>query len=210
MKKLMMILALVVAMAVMPVSAATLTFSDVAPGAWYYGTVSRLTELGSIAGYPDGTFEPDGTITTAEFVKMLAFATAGPAYANADEHWAAGVMLKARELQLIQGDEFAAETWDTPILRQQMARLLARTLEYVMQEEPVQDAMLAVVNSITDWDVTCESCKPYVAQVYAKGLIAGMPDGSFAGTQTATRAEAATMMVRLLDPSQRALNLTIN
>jgi hypothetical protein len=144
MKKRLMVLTLaVVMMCSIPMMAAAQTFPDVLPDAWYYGTVTRLTEQGSIAGYPDGTFLPQGSITRAEFIKILVFATVGPAYANAGEHWATGVMAKAKDLQLVQGDEFA-DTWDTPILRQEIARLLSRAMEYVRKEEPAKDATLAV------------------------------------------------------------------
>lgn len=49
--------------------AASSSFSDVA---WYYDAVSALTGSGIIAGYPDGTFRPENSITRAEFAKMIA------------------------------------------------------------------------------------------------------------------------------------------
>jgi hypothetical protein len=180
-------------------------FPDVQEGAWYWGVVTKLVELGSIAGYPDGNFVPGGTITRAEFTKVLVFSALGPAYANPGEHWAAGVIRKAQERQLIQADEFPEGSWDTPILRQEMARLLARTLEYVREETRTLgiDTYSAYTEKIADWAAISDGYKAPVAVAYAAGLIAGMPDGSFAGEQTATRAEAAAMMVRLLDPDQR-------
>jgi hypothetical protein len=42
-----------------------------------------------------------------------------------------------------------------------------------------------------------------VAQVYTKGIVTGYPDGSFGGNRQATRAEASTMVVRLIENSHR-------
>ncbi|MDW5300068.1 MAG: S-layer homology domain-containing protein, partial [Sedimentibacter sp.] len=37
---------------------------------WGKSNIEYLIGRGSINGYPDGTFRPDGTITRAEFVKI--------------------------------------------------------------------------------------------------------------------------------------------
>ncbi len=57
----------------------TKTFSDVSNGEWYTEAVLTLASIGIIAGYDDGTFAPDSSITRAEFT---AIATR---FANADE-----------------------------------------------------------------------------------------------------------------------------
>jgi glucose/arabinose dehydrogenase len=46
-------------------------FKDVPNGAWYAPFVERLYQLGLIAGYPDGTFRPNNTISRADFAVML-------------------------------------------------------------------------------------------------------------------------------------------
>lgn len=45
-------------------------FPDVKSTKWYYDAVTTLGGLGVIAGYTDGSFGPDRTITRAEFVAM--------------------------------------------------------------------------------------------------------------------------------------------
>lgn len=40
-------------------------FSDVAADAWYCSSISTLSRMGIIAGYPDGTFRPNAPITRA-------------------------------------------------------------------------------------------------------------------------------------------------
>lgn len=92
--------------------------------------------------------------------------------------------------------------YDEPIRRQQMAKYAARTMEKVLKEAPAQDTE-NYISEIKDWAEVCESCKPYVAEVYSKGVICGMPDGTFSGGSYTTRAEATTMLVRLIDESYR-------
>lgn len=46
-------------------------YQDVAPGSWYTGYINLATEKGIINGYPDGSFQPDRSLTYAETVAML-------------------------------------------------------------------------------------------------------------------------------------------
>ena len=45
-------------------------FSDTA-GHWAEADISTMTEKGYLSGYPDGTFQPDKTISRADFMKMI-------------------------------------------------------------------------------------------------------------------------------------------
>ena len=47
------------------------SFSDIASEHWAFNYVNELTTKGVINGYPDGTFRPDGTISKAEFIKLV-------------------------------------------------------------------------------------------------------------------------------------------
>lgn len=50
--------------------AKSVTFKDVASGSWYETAVRTLAGKGVIAGYPDGTFKPNASVTRAEFCAM--------------------------------------------------------------------------------------------------------------------------------------------
>jgi hypothetical protein len=108
----------------------------------------------------------------------------------------------AEKDSLLEAGEFAQSTWDQPITRQEMAKIMARGAQFVRKE--ANEAKTSVFTSkITDYNSIPEAYGPYVAQVYAKGIVTGYPDGSFGGNKQATRAEAATMVVRLIDPVHR-------
>lgn len=46
-------------------------FSDLPTEHWAYANVQTLVSEGTIRGYEDGSFRPNGTVTRAEFVKMI-------------------------------------------------------------------------------------------------------------------------------------------
>jgi len=55
----------------LPASKQALTFSDTNPFAWYADPVSAMAARGFIAGYEDGTFRPNDTITYQEMLAIL-------------------------------------------------------------------------------------------------------------------------------------------
>jgi len=178
-------------------------FSDMPAGHWAFSYVTRLTNQGAITGMPDGTFAPGRNITRAELVTLVVGALLGrPEAPPANQHWAVNIMQAARENDLLEADEFAPDTWDTPINRQEMAKIMVRAMQYIKKEKLLADTD-AFTAKITDFAASSENYKSYIAQAYAKGIVAGYPDGSFGGGKQATRAEASTMVVRLLDPYYR-------
>lgn len=168
-------------------------FSDTQTSDWYYPHMKMLVEKGGINGYEDHTFRPNNQITNAEFIKTIIglVDTGSIVY---DAHWAEGYIQKARGLGIIEADELPENEYDEPIRRQRMAKFAARTMEKVLKETKAADTQ-EYIAKIKDWSDVCESCKPYVAEVYSKGVICGMPDGTFSGGSYTTRAEATTMLV---------------
>lgn len=55
----------------LPANEQALTFSDTDPSAWYASPVSAMAARGFIAGYEDGTFRPNDTISYQEMVVIL-------------------------------------------------------------------------------------------------------------------------------------------
>lgn len=179
----------------------TSLFPDTQTSDWYYPHMKMLVEKGGINGYADNTFKPNNTITNAEFVKIIIGIIDGEK-SSGTEHWAENYLNTAIQLGIVLTDEYTVEQYDQPMKRQNMAKVVSRTADKVLHETIVEDTE-QYTNRIADWNDTCSVCKPDIAQVYAKGIIAGMPDGSFAGNLFATRAEATTMIVRLIDSSYR-------
>jgi hypothetical protein len=176
-------------------------FSDTVTNHWYYLYLERLVANGGINGYEDGTFRPDNTISNTEFVKIIIGIVSGNEN-NGQAHWAENYVSKATELGILLQDEYTIDQYDEPMKRQNMAKVVSRTLDKIFHESIVENTD-EFTNKITDWETTCGVCKPDIAQAYAKGIICGIPDGSFMGSAFATRDEATTMIVRLIDSSYR-------
>ena len=182
---------------------------------WAKATIERLMRLGAVAGYGDATFKPNNRITRAEFLK-LAFtsaakvAGAAPAAVSgaAQEHWATGIFGAAVEQGILKPEEVLAETWNEPITRYEMIRILTRISENTLGEPSVQTE--GIEEKVADYDQVeqNEAYVYYVEQAYGKGLVTGMDgSGTFAGDLTGTRAQAAAMVLALVDVSARKTSL---
>ena len=83
-------------------------FSDVAYTAWYNNAVSTTSNADIIAGYPDGTFQPNNYITRAEFAtiaaRFLSEEYVGPdLFTDISGHWAAEYINRAANAGWING-----------------------------------------------------------------------------------------------------------
>ena len=73
-------------------------FSDV-KSAWYNSSINAVVSAGYMKGYPDGTFNPNGKITRAEFAQMImAIDKANGAdvpFSDVKGHWAEAAIMQA-------------------------------------------------------------------------------------------------------------------
>ena len=181
MKKALSCLLLCALMTIVPVQA--MAFSDVPQWEWYHSYIADLSEKGVIAGYEDGTFRPDGTVTWGEALKLILLA-AGQAEQPANEaHWAGGYLNLALQWGILPvGPQYDL---DAPINRQQVAQIAARALglRAVLAENPFAD---------------CSD--PEVLALYEAGIIAGMEINGqmcFAGTDNLLRSQISAIIWRI-------------
>lgn len=181
---------------------------------WAKVTIENLIHIGAINGYEDATFKPNNTITRAEFLK-LAFTSAAKSAGTAkaattattesiDNHWATGIFQAAAQQGILQKEEILKATWDKPITRYEMIRILTRLSENTLGEPKVDTR--GIENMMADHNQVMqnEAYTYYVEQAYGKGMVTGIDEsGTFAGGYTGTRAEAATMVLALIDVSVR-------
>ena len=76
-----------------PAVASAASFTDLTDAHWAYDNIMRLANDGTINGYDDGTFLPEGTVTRAEFVKILnnvfgLTKSSGIVFTDTENHWA--------------------------------------------------------------------------------------------------------------------------
>lgn len=169
-------------------------FVDVASDFWASDYILEMHKAGIINGMGDNKFEPNGSVTKGQFVKMITAAAGIKAGAAADgEHWAAPFVKAAKDASLIN-DAIAMETadLDQSISREQMASIVAAAAKY--KEVSVTDEKTNFTDeaAISDW------AKNDVQTAAALGIITGFEEGDFKPAEGATRAQAATMLSRLM------------
>ena len=181
----------------LPISAEG-AFSDVRDKAWYKPYVDTLYERNITKGYQDGTFKPDNTISVAEFIAFTLRALGYNDLKGADR-WYDRYVAKAEELNIISRYEYPSyRELDRNITRQEMAKIIANALS-----EDIPDDVFLYQSMIKDFDTILYIYQSYVLICYAKGIINGTPEGYFNPGRTVTRAEAAKVIINLIEPESR-------
>lgn len=160
-----------------------LGFTDVAPGAWYYDAVAYVSENGLMNGVDTGIFDPDGSLTRAMVWTILARIEG--ADTEGGETWYA----KARDWAMETGVSDGTDAMGA-ITREQLVTMLWRS-----RGEPVVDFLLTArdADSISSW--------AYEAMRWAvsEGIIEGDENGFISPAATATRAQAAAIIMRFIE-----------
>jgi len=174
-------------------------FSDMS-GHWGLPYVNALIKKQVIGGFPDGTFKPQGTVTVAEFSKILVSALGYKPQTVSDQgHWARGYMDVALKQGLVYSNEKEFQALNAPLTRGQLSRMLYRALP-----EPFAFKDLVYHQyMIKDFDLCQPDDRLPILNCFRLGIITGYPDSTFKDKLNVTRAEASAMMMRYLDESLR-------
>ena len=109
-------------------------YPDVALADWFNNAISTLSNGGIISGYPDGTFDPNGYITRAEFAVIAARFfdmdyQGEDLFPDIDGHWAQDYINQAAENGFIEGYPDGTFGPDKYITRAEAVTLVNRTLD---------------------------------------------------------------------------------
>ena len=178
-------------------------FKDISSNEWYVSKVAKLVGLSGINGYTDGTFKPNNTITQGEFIKIVVAVFDGEQSAPTKEHWAMNYVRQAEKLEYIDAGDYKASELDKPITRYQMSRIVVRVA--TTRGETFLPNRADYIYQIKDYSYVPETYRCPVLKAFTQGLISGYPDGQFKGSQSLTRAEASTVIVRIFDEAERVL-----
>jgi len=185
---------------------ASRVYADVPDTHWARRAIAALTARLVVNGTDAaaGAFEPERTVTRAEFAAMIARllrlpdapAGSGPAFADVpDGAWYAGAARAARAAGIAAGGADGRFRPHDPIAREEMAAMLVRAAEYAAAALP-QPAdtppAYADAGAISPWALDA------VSRATALGLMLGLPDGGFNPRGAASRAEAAETLHRLV------------
>jgi len=171
-------------------------FSDVPPEHWAYAYVLRAEEAGAVNGVGGGLFDPESSVTEAQFYAMLLRTLSDVSLEGYDPGtvWYDVYLAAAADTDLSDG--VYALSPDTPLTRYQMAQVMFNLVRGPRDDGPAAE----VLASIPDGTAVPEGYRYAVAFVYSAGLIRGMDKaGSFLGDLPMTRAQAAAVWCRLAD-----------
>ncbi|MFC5651922.1 S-layer homology domain-containing protein [Paenibacillus solisilvae] len=140
------------------------------------------------------TRKPNNSITRAEFVTIIVNAfhlelQDGKSFADTSTHWAKSAIATASSHGIVTGLSDSKFAPDEQITREQMAAIIvcAAKLSMVSDKITFKDS-----SDISGWANTS------VATARANGLISGYVNGTFRPKANATRAEAATVILKAI------------
>ena len=162
-------------------------------GHWAEKTIAELVALGAIGGYPDGTFKPDQGISRAEFATIVVNAfqlpeKTGKVFEDTANHWAKNFIATAAAHGIVSGYSNTTFGPDDPITREQMAVMIVKAAKLA----EAQGKTFADTDKVSAW------AKNAVVTASGKSIISGYPDNTFRPQNNATRAEAATVIIKSL------------
>ncbi|WP_181592979.1 S-layer homology domain-containing protein [Paenibacillus sp. YN15] len=180
-------------------------YRDLPQNHWAYATVQNMSMRGIIAGTADDAFEPERPITRSEFAALIARALGLHAEDGAEDFsdvpsdaWYAPAVAALAKAGIVEGNAAAFEP-ARPISREEMAAMMSRTYSILQSgasgtetgENPALPAY-ADLGSVSDWAAEA------VQKASELGLMNGLDGGLFRPQASATRAEGATVVSRLL------------
>ena len=182
------------------VSQAVKTFSDI-ENHWAKQDILSLAQRGVVNGVDNEHFMPDGSVTRAEFVKMLTAALCIDAVEYNDcfsdvssDDWFAGYAAAAAAEGIVSGDDETNFMPQSLVTREQAAIMLVRAYKRYYTVVTSGD-----IDKFSDVDMVSEWAYDELRAAVGVGLISGKSETELAPQSETTRAEAAVMINRLVN-----------
>jgi hypothetical protein len=168
-------------------------FTDMDSSHWAYENIMKMTQTGMIAGYPDGSFRPNASVTHGEFIRMATIAAdLSSLPAKQGEHWALPYYNTGLNNFLFSQYDISEAHLDKPIRRAHMALIASE----IVKTKGELDNYSEILEKIGDVDYRTQY-EHHIVRAYGMGILAGYPDGTFRPFGTLNRAEAASVIQRL-------------
>ena len=177
-------------------------FADVDPEAWYHEAVDYALSHGLMKGTADSAFEPGAPVTRGMLITVLYRIEGEPAvdgtapFADvAPERWYTDAVIWAARSRLVEGYGDGSFGPSDPVTREQLAVILYRYAGFKGDELTRSSDLSAFADApeISPWALTA------MRWAEAMGLINGRTETTLVPAGTATRAEAAAILMRFLE-----------
>ncbi|WP_219835403.1 S-layer homology domain-containing protein [Paenibacillus sp. R14(2021)] len=175
----------------------SVSLSDIS-GHWAEADIKQAVSGGIVSGYPNGTFKPNGEVTRAEFAVMLVHAlqlngeSAKLAFTDSSDigAWAQNAVAQAVQAGILHGYSDGSFRPNAAITRAEMAAMVAAALGI--------KADLNAVTQFADDAAIPAWAKSAVDALQKRGIIQGQGANQFNPGGQATRAEAVTVLLKML------------
>lgn len=176
-------------------AASVQSFTDISNN-WAIASINKLVKLDAIQGYPDRSFKPNQVITRAEFAAMLArlliidVKHAGEAkFSDVQRHWAKDAIEALAHYGIVTGGGDGSFKPDEAITREDMVVMIVRLLNV---------EVLPQSDSVDFIDFTWNYATKSIEAAQRARIVTGYADQTFKPKGLTTRAETATILIRLL------------
>lgn len=173
---------------IMPVfNVGVFAFTDVDNSHKYGKSISSLVSLGLLAGYEDGSFKPDNTITRAEFAAVITRAMGMEKYvSNVDisdiftdmknpdgtPHWGSGYVKFAYDKEIIKGMGDNTFAPNSPVTYEQALKMVVCTLGYMQTAEEKGGWPMGYVETASDLGLTKNAAVSPTDSPASRGVVA--------------------------------------
>ena len=186
----------------------TVQFTDTGSH-WANKTVYIFAKLGIVKGYENNAFRPNASITRAEFATIISkvFGINGPTSGSSElsdvsGHWAEAAIGSLQASGVISGYKDGTFKPNQEISRAEIIAILAKIIDL----DRVNAANAPAFTDINQvWN------KEQIEKAAAAGIVSGAGNGTFLPNNQASRAEALTMVLHVLqlNPELKALLETL-
>ena len=180
----------------------TLPFTDVKSGDWFYEAVQYVYDKGMMTGVSADRFAPASTTTRGMIVTILyrlenePAVSGGSAFTDVESGaWYANAVAWAAANDIVNGTSATTFAPNSPITREQMAAILYRYAAY----KGYDVSQKADLSGYTDAASISGYAKDALAWANAQKLITGVTDTTLNPQGSATRAQVATILMRLCE-----------
>lgn len=182
------------------------TFTDVPATHWAYSYVEKASNNELVSGVGNNKYNPDRTVSNAEWATMVVnLFYKNDTGRSGNYWWSANMDIAGSQRNILSGTTVAANgtsSWDANKVQSGINRYDMASVIYNIAKEQgwsIPDSSNAS-SQIGDWSSIPSNYREAVAYCFSAGFVTGVDNsGTFSGTSTMTRAQAATVLCRLLD-----------
>lgn len=184
------------------IESGSLPFADVAKDSWYYDAIKAMYDKGLMNGEDNNKFNPSNKLSRAMLVTILYRMQNEPSVVVGSDFndikdglWYTKAVAWASVNNVVNGVGEGKFAPNDSITRQELAVMLYRYAKAVGMDT----ASMAKLDSFKDNAQVADWASEAMQWAVGSGLMKGNDDGTINPNGTATRAEVATVVVRLIE-----------